>query len=86
MAKSRPDRPVLHRVFLLEKQEERKGDPDPDDYGDDDGNGDPGDRGEDGDSDAQMVTLCDERQKSPIEEKKRNLKTISPILRGEREI
>ena len=30
--------------------------------------------------------VVDERQKSQIEKRKRNLKTISPILRGEREI
>ena len=43
MAKSRPDRPILHGVFLLEKQEERKGDPDPDDDPDDDDDPDPDD-------------------------------------------
>ena len=36
MAKSRPDRPILHWVFLLEKQEEWKGDPIPDPDDDDD--------------------------------------------------
>ena len=30
--------------------------------------------------------VVDERQKNQIEKRKRNLKTISPILRGEREI
>ena len=30
LAKSRPDRPLLHRVLLLEEQEERKGDGDGD--------------------------------------------------------
>ena len=31
-------------------------------------------------------TVIDEMQKSPIEKRKRNLKTISPHSRGEREI
>jgi hypothetical protein len=30
--------------------------------------------------------VSDERQKCPIEKRKRNLKTISPISRGKREI
>ena len=33
-----------------------------------------------------MWSVCDERLKSPIEMRKRNLKLISPISRGEREI
>ena len=32
------------------------------------------------------IPVIDERQKSPIEKRKRNLKTISPISRGVREI
>ena len=32
------------------------------------------------------ISVIDEMQKSPIEKRKRNLKTISPHSRGEREI
>ena len=34
----------------------------------------------------QVLSVIDEMQKSPIEKRKRNLKTISPHSRGEREI
>ena len=34
----------------------------------------------------QLETVCDERPKSPIEKRKRNLKLLSPISRGEGEI
>ena len=37
-------------------------------------------------NDIRDVSVIDEMQKSPIEKRKRNLKTISPHSRGERKI
>ena len=40
----------------------------------------------DGDGWVEFASVCDERPKSPIEKRKRNLKLFSPISRGEGEI